>query len=104
MFGLLVKGLRIGLDLLRLLQKEHLTSSLAKVVSLPVLDGDDGLDKFLSQFEAAIKSDFPNFQVCDTRFFWLFSCQDCFGPLYSTSLIFKLMRVLVIFPSVFSSF
>ncbi|OIT00388.1 PREDICTED: DNA mismatch repair protein MSH7 isoform X1 [Nicotiana attenuata] len=61
-FGLLVKGLRIGLDLLRLLQKERLTSSLAKVVSLPVLDGDDGLDKFLSQFEVAIKSDFPNFQ------------------------------------------
>ncbi|XP_075098067.1 DNA mismatch repair protein MSH7-like [Nicotiana tabacum] len=62
-FGLLVKGLRIGLDLLRLLQKERLSSSLAKVVSLPVLDGDDGLDKFLSQFEAAIKSDFPNFQL-----------------------------------------
>lgn len=61
-FGLLVKGLRIGLDLLRLLQKECLTSSLAKVVSLPVLDGDNGLDKFLTQFEAAIDSDFPNFQ------------------------------------------
>ncbi|XP_055825001.1 DNA mismatch repair protein MSH7 isoform X2 [Solanum dulcamara] len=61
-FGLLVKGLRIGLDLLRLLQKEYLTSSLAKVVSLPVLDGDNGLDKFLTQFEAAIDSDFPNFQ------------------------------------------
>ncbi|KAK4368411.1 hypothetical protein RND71_012203 [Anisodus tanguticus] len=61
-FGLLVKGLRIGLDLVRLLQKECLTSSLAKVVSLPVLDGDNGLDKFLTQFEAAIDSDFPNFQ------------------------------------------
>ncbi|MCE5166217.1 DNA mismatch repair protein msh7 [Datura stramonium] len=62
-FGLLVKGLRIGLDLLRLLQKECLTPSLAKVVSLPVLDGDNGLDKFLTQFEATIDSDFPNFQV-----------------------------------------
>ncbi|KAK4370225.1 hypothetical protein RND71_009700 [Anisodus tanguticus] len=61
-FGLLVKGLRIGLDLLRLLQKECLTSSLAKVVFLPVLDGDNRLDKFLTQFEAAIDSDFPNFQ------------------------------------------
>ncbi|XP_047249781.1 DNA mismatch repair protein MSH7 isoform X2 [Capsicum annuum] len=61
-FGLLVKGLRIGLDLLMLLQKEGLTSSLAKVVSLPVLDGNNGLDKFLTQFEAAIDSDFPNFQ------------------------------------------
>ncbi|XP_059286682.1 DNA mismatch repair protein MSH7 isoform X3 [Lycium ferocissimum] len=61
-FVLLVKGLRIGLDLLRLLQKENLTSSLAKVVCLPVLDGDNGLDKFLTQFEAAIDSDFPNFQ------------------------------------------
>ncbi|KAJ8568890.1 hypothetical protein K7X08_032587 [Anisodus acutangulus] len=61
-FGLLVKGLRIGLDLLRLLQQEYLTSSLAKVVSLPVLDGDNGLDKFLTQFEAAIDSDFLNFQ------------------------------------------
>ncbi|KAM3394970.1 DNA mismatch repair protein MSH7 isoform X1 [Capsicum galapagoense] len=61
-FGLLVKGLRIGLDLLMLLQKECLTFSLAKVVSLPVLDGNNGLDKFLTQFEAAIDSDFPNFQ------------------------------------------
>lgn len=62
MFGLLIEGLRIGLDLLRLWQMECLTSSLSKVVSLPVLDGDDGLDKVLAQFEAAIDSDFPNFQ------------------------------------------
>lgn len=72
MFGLLIEGLRIGLDLLRLWQMECLTSSLSKVVSLPVLDGDDGLDKVLAQFEAAIDSDFPNFQVGDARYFWLF--------------------------------
>ncbi|XP_027173583.1 DNA mismatch repair protein MSH7 [Coffea eugenioides] len=65
-FGSLVKGLRIGMDLLLLLQKEgFMTSSLAKVLCLPLLIGNDGLDKFLAQFEAAIDSDFPNYQDHD---------------------------------------
>lgn len=63
-FGLLVKGLRAGLDLLILLGKEeHLISSLSKVFMLPLLSGNDGLDKFLNQFEAAIDSEFPSYQV-----------------------------------------
>ncbi|XWS26879.1 hypothetical protein CRYUN_Cryun26dG0068000 [Craigia yunnanensis] len=62
-FGTLVKGLRIGMDLLRLLQKDaDMLSPLSKVFKLPMLSGTDGLDKFLTQFEAAIDSDFPNYQ------------------------------------------
>ncbi|CAL5339327.1 unnamed protein product [Camellia sinensis] len=62
-FGALVKGLRVGMDLLILLQNEgHMILSLSKVLKLPLLNGNDGLDKFLAQFEAAIESDFPNYQ------------------------------------------
>ncbi|KAI5441851.1 hypothetical protein KIW84_011055, partial [Lathyrus oleraceus] len=65
-FGSLVKGLRTTLSLLLLLQKEKsLTSSLTKIVKLPVLTGSDGLDQFLTQFEAAVDSDFPNYQNHD---------------------------------------
>lgn len=67
-FGLLVKGLRAGLDLLILLGKEeHLISSLSKVFTLPLLTGNDGLDKFLDQFEAAIDSEFPSYEVFPYR-------------------------------------
>lgn len=63
-FGSLVKGLRVGMDLLMLLQKEdHVFSLLLKIFSLPTLSGTDGLDKFHTQFEAAVDSDFPNYQV-----------------------------------------
>ncbi|GLT98512.1 hypothetical protein SLE2022_160140 [Rubroshorea leprosula] len=62
-FGTLVKGLRVGIDLLTLLQKEeHIITRLSKVFRLPMLSGSNGLDKFLAQFEAAIESDFPNYQ------------------------------------------
>ncbi|XP_061366489.1 DNA mismatch repair protein MSH7 [Gastrolobium bilobum] len=62
-FGSLVKGLRTALSLLLLLQKEQpLISSLAKVYKLPILTGSNGLDQFLTQFEAAIDSDFPYYQ------------------------------------------
>ncbi|XP_021903258.1 DNA mismatch repair protein MSH7 isoform X2 [Carica papaya] len=62
-FGSLIKGLRNGLDLLMLLQKQgHVISLLHKVFRLPMLGGNDGLDKFLAQFEAAIDSDFPDYQ------------------------------------------
>lgn len=63
-FGSLVKGLRVAMDLLLILQKEeHASAPLSKVFKLPVLSGSDGLDKFLTQFEAAIDSDFSNYQV-----------------------------------------
>ncbi|GAB2292219.1 DNA mismatch repair protein msh7 [Dionaea muscipula] len=65
-FGSLVKGLRVALDLLVLLTKEeHIISCLSKLLDLPVLDGDTGFDKFLTQFEAAIDSDFPKYQDHD---------------------------------------
>ncbi|KAE7998764.1 hypothetical protein FH972_003275 [Carpinus fangiana] len=65
-FGSLVKGLRIGLDFLMLLQNEgRIISSLSKVFRLPRLSGNDGLDQFLTQFEAAVDSDFPNYQNHD---------------------------------------
>ncbi|XP_031269580.1 DNA mismatch repair protein MSH7 isoform X2 [Pistacia vera] len=65
-FGSLVKGLRIGMDLLMLLQKEgHIALSLSKNFKYPVVDGGHDLDKFLAQFEAAIASDFPNYQNHD---------------------------------------
>ncbi|KAK7314493.1 hypothetical protein VNO77_33018 [Canavalia gladiata] len=61
-FGSLVKGLRTALILLLLLQKEQpLISSLTKVFKLPILTGSNGLDQFLTQFEAAVVSDFPNY-------------------------------------------
>ncbi|KAJ0540686.1 putative DNA mismatch repair protein MutS/MSH [Helianthus annuus] len=67
-FGSLVKGLRVGLDLLMLLQKEDSVFSLfSKIFSLPMLSGTDGLDKFLTQFEAAIDSDFPNYQAHELK-------------------------------------
>lgn len=53
------------MDLLMLLQKEgHIALSLSKVFKLPVIDGSHDLNTFLAQFEAAIDSDFPNYQVC----------------------------------------
>lgn len=63
-FGSLVKGLRVGLDLLMLLQREDgVISLLLKIFTFPMLSGNDGLDKFLTQFEASVDSDFPNYQV-----------------------------------------
>lgn len=73
-FGSLVRGLRVGVDLFMLLQNEgQISALLLKIFKLPMLCGTEGLDKFLTQFEAAIDSDFPNFQVL---YFWfLFSCK-----------------------------
>ncbi|KAF5748604.1 putative DNA mismatch repair protein MSH6-2 [Tripterygium wilfordii] len=65
-FGLLVKGLRVAVDLLVLLQSEgKLVLSLSKNFKLPKLEGDDGLDKLLNQFIAAVDSDFSNYQNHD---------------------------------------
>lgn len=63
LFGSLVKGLRTGLDLLIQVQKEGCIITLSKVVKLPRLSGNGGLDQFLTQFEAAVDSEFPNYQV-----------------------------------------
>ncbi|KAK9073780.1 hypothetical protein SSX86_006374 [Deinandra increscens subsp. villosa] len=67
-FGSLVKGLRLGMELLMLLQKEdNVFSLLLKLFTLPMLSGTDGLDKFLTQFEAAVDSDFPNYQAHELK-------------------------------------
>ncbi|KAK3041651.1 hypothetical protein RJ639_001461 [Escallonia herrerae] len=67
-FASLVKGLRVGMDLIVILQKDgHLVSLISKVVNLPLLSGGDGLDKFLTQFEAAVDSDFPKYQNHDVK-------------------------------------
>lgn len=59
-----MKGFRSGIDLLLALQKEsNMMSLLCKLCKLPILVGKSGLELFLSQFEAAIDSDFPNYQV-----------------------------------------
>lgn len=52
------------MNLLMVLQEErNISSSLSKVFKIPVLGGNNGLDKYLTQFEAAIDSDFPKYQV-----------------------------------------
>ncbi|GER26266.1 DNA mismatch repair protein MutS [Striga asiatica] len=62
-FGSLVRGLRNGIQMLMELQKhEIITSLLSKVISLPMLSGNEGLDISLRQFEAAVDSEFPGHQ------------------------------------------
>ncbi|KAI0487869.1 hypothetical protein KFK09_027692 [Dendrobium nobile] len=63
-FGLLIKGLRMGMDLLMILQKEHKVSFLSKIVNLPVLSE---LDDLLKQLEAAMSEDFPYYQDHDVK-------------------------------------
>lgn len=63
-FGQLVKGFRSGIVLLLAVQKEsNMIRLLCKLCKLPILVGKSGLELFLSQFEAAIDSDFPDYQV-----------------------------------------
>ncbi|KAK4791150.1 hypothetical protein SAY86_031563 [Trapa natans] len=65
-FGSLVKGLQIALDLLTLLMKDkRLGLSLTKIFEHPAVEGHDGVHKFLTQVNAAIDSDFPNYQNHD---------------------------------------
>lgn len=93
MFGSLLKGLRIGLSLLLLLQEEGpLMSSFTKIFKVPVLIGSDGLDQFLGQLEAALDSDFPNYQV----FFSLIQFQIVWTRNYSTYIIIFFLHVLLI--------
>ncbi|PKA63420.1 DNA mismatch repair protein MSH7 [Apostasia shenzhenica] len=63
-FCMLIKGLRVGLDFLILLQKEGKLFSLSRVVNLPLLTALDGL---LDQFEAAISDNFPYYQDHDRK-------------------------------------
>ncbi|KAK3439228.1 hypothetical protein EUGRSUZ_C03861 [Eucalyptus grandis] len=65
-FGALVKGMRTAVNLLMVLQEErNISPSLSKVFKIPVLGGNNGLNKYLTQFEAAIDSDFPKYQDHD---------------------------------------
>lgn len=76
-FGSLVKGLRIAMDLLMLLHKGgHIIPSLSKIFIFSIFDGSNGLDKFLTQFEAAVASDFPNYQV---SFLLIYSAMEVFS-------------------------
>ncbi|KAB1212968.1 DNA mismatch repair protein MSH7 [Morella rubra] len=52
-----------GKKLLKQQTEGHIISTLSKVCRLPTLSGGDGLDQFLTQFEAAVDSEFPNYQV-----------------------------------------
>lgn len=60
-FGHLVKGLRLGVDLLTILHEEgRQIPSLSKILNCPAMAE---LDQFLSVFEAAIETSFPHYQV-----------------------------------------
>lgn len=43
--------------------KDRVFSLLLKIFGFPMLTMNDGIDKVLTQFEAAIDNDFPNYQV-----------------------------------------
>ncbi|KAI4380038.1 hypothetical protein MLD38_006269 [Melastoma candidum] len=65
-FGSLVKGLRIALDMVKALWEEvEIRNSLSKIFELPALNGSNGLEDAISQFEAALDSDFPKYQSHD---------------------------------------
>lgn len=67
-FGFLVKGLRIGLELLNMLRKEdHGMPSISLFVNIPNLSS---LDDLLNQFEIALEDDFPHYQVCHQLWIW----------------------------------
>ncbi|KAF0916096.1 hypothetical protein E2562_000705 [Oryza meyeriana var. granulata] len=59
-FGMLVKGLRVGIDLLDVLQRQdHGISALSKAVDIPTLSS---LSELIHQFEEAVDDDFPRYQ------------------------------------------
>nr|GEW57718.1 DNA mismatch repair protein MSH7 [Tanacetum cinerariifolium] len=57
----------IGSKILKQRKEDHVFSVLSKLFTLPMLSGSDGLDKFLTQFEAAVDSDFPNYQAHELK-------------------------------------
>ncbi|EPS64990.1 hypothetical protein M569_09788, partial [Genlisea aurea] len=64
-FGSLVKGMRVGINMLLFLQTHRVMASLSKFFTFPSLTGNGGLDNSLAQFEAAVDSDFSNYQDHD---------------------------------------
>uniref|UniRef100_A0A0E0JEW8 DNA mismatch repair proteins mutS family domain-containing protein n=1 Tax=Oryza punctata TaxID=4537 RepID=A0A0E0JEW8_ORYPU len=59
-FGMLIKGLRVGIDLLDILQRQdHGISALSKAVDIPTLSS---LGELIHHFEEAIDDDFPRYQ------------------------------------------
>uniref|UniRef100_A0ACD5VFK2 Uncharacterized protein n=1 Tax=Avena sativa TaxID=4498 RepID=A0ACD5VFK2_AVESA len=64
-FGTLIKGLRVGIDLLSVLRREdHGISALSKSVDIPTLSS---LGELVHQFEEAINNDFPRYQDHDIQ-------------------------------------
>ncbi|CAM0880021.1 unnamed protein product [Alopecurus aequalis] len=64
-FGMLIKGLRVGINLLSVLQRgDHGISALSKSVDIPTLSS---LDELVHQFEEAIENDFPRYQDHDIQ-------------------------------------
>ncbi|XP_040377503.1 DNA mismatch repair protein MSH7 [Oryza brachyantha] len=64
-FGMLVKGFRIGFDLLDVLRRQdHGISALSKVADVPTLST---LNELIHQFEEAIDNDFPRYQDHNVR-------------------------------------
>ncbi|KAI5005350.1 hypothetical protein ZWY2020_032593 [Hordeum vulgare] len=64
-FGMLIKGLRVGIDLLSALRKDdHGIPALSKSVDIPTLSS---LDELVHQFEEAIRNDFEQFQDHDIK-------------------------------------
>ncbi|KAF9614084.1 hypothetical protein IFM89_015083 [Coptis chinensis] len=63
LYGTLVKGMRVGIDLLMLLQeKEQEIFSLSKILDIPLRSGTTRLDELITQFEATVESDFHKYQ------------------------------------------
>ncbi|KAL6848057.1 hypothetical protein ACP4OV_022185 [Aristida adscensionis] len=64
-FGMLIKGLRIGIGLLEDLQRvDHGISALSKVVEIPTLSS---LGKLIHQFEDKVDNEFPQYQDHDVK-------------------------------------
>lgn len=61
-FGSLVKGLRNGMELLKIIQHEHDFSSFSRMLDLSALS-IGGLDEILTQIETALDDDFPAYKV-----------------------------------------
>ncbi|KAM3347697.1 hypothetical protein ACQJBY_021561 [Aegilops geniculata] len=64
-FGMLIKGLRVGIDLLSALRREdHGIPALSKSVDIPTLSS---LDELVHKFEEAIRNDFEQYQDHDIK-------------------------------------
>lgn len=88
-FGSLIKGLIIGLDLLKLVLKDdHECITFCKVLDLPILSE---LDEALHQFDVAVQEDFPHYQVRFFTVYILFSLMTPFiHPIFFEIHVIKL--------------